>query len=286
MNCDFHTHTNFSACANKENSWESLLRMAENIGIDKLSITDHNTCLFHVINKFINTRKYFSGKIIAGMECDVAEDGYAFELLAYNFDVIKTFNWAYQIYGTLETRQSKMKDALVSLVKNIGLKIDENWPFNGKIDYAHKYIYENLSSFDENKSFFEKYKVNSQSDLYRLSTGDKDFPLFLDMNQFWPSVVDVVKAIHGAGGIVVLAHPYNYKGEIDANKLLKLAVSKKLDGIEIIHPSCNKEQSKYLLEFAKKHKMLVTGGSDYHGTGRHNTLGIDDLNKENYQFDI
>ena len=34
---DLHTHTNFSACANKENTWQKLLKKAESEKLDILS---------------------------------------------------------------------------------------------------------------------------------------------------------------------------------------------------------------------------------------------------------
>ena len=279
MNFDLHTHTNFSACANKENSWESLLTKAQEKGIELLSVTDHDTCLFHVINHFTNTKRFFQGKIIPGMECDVVEDGVTFELLAYNFDVMKVFNWAYKVYGTLEIRQTRIKDALVELVKQKSFAFDDKKPFNGKVDYAHKYVYEDMLTHTENNDFFDKYQIKTLSDFYRLSTTDKDFPLYMNMDQFWPSVDEVAKAIHEAGGIVVLAHPYNYKSNIDTNKLLQIVLEKDIDGVEVYHPSCDLEKINFLIKFAKKHNLIITGGSDYHGTEKHNTIGIDNCNK-------
>ena len=62
MRIDLHTHTNFSACADKINTWEALLRKAEIENIELLSITDHNTCVFHLLEKFVDTSQFFSGK--------------------------------------------------------------------------------------------------------------------------------------------------------------------------------------------------------------------------------
>ena len=104
MKNDLHVRTNFSASASREWNWERVLKKCQDEGIKRLSITDFDTCLFHVINKIFDTSSIFSGEIITGMECDVCEDGLTFELLAYNFEPIKTFNWSYKTYGTLETR--------------------------------------------------------------------------------------------------------------------------------------------------------------------------------------
>ena len=37
-------------------------------------------------------------------------------------------------------------------------------------------------------------------------------------------------------------------------------------GIECFHPSANAENTKVLIEYARKNKLYISGGSDYHGT--------------------
>ena len=273
MKIDLHTHTNFSACANKENGWFELLCKAEKEKINILSITDHNTCLFHLLEKFVNITN-FSGRIVPGIELDVVEDGVSFELLAYNFDVKKIFDWSFEKYGTIHTRQLKLKDKLVEAIKCNNLEIDEKNLIIGKTDYAHKSVYDNMIKFSKNCEVFEKYNIKNSSDFYRVSTENKGFPVYVDTKLIWPDVSTVVNAIHNANGVVVLAHPYNYKDSVNVENLLKIAVEKGLDGIEVFHPSCNNEQAKYLLDFANKNNLIVTGGSDYHGTEKHNVLGL------------
>lgn len=285
MKNDLHMHSNFSACANVNNTWENLLIKMQERGLERISITDHDTCIFHVISKFRDAKKFFKGEIIPGMECDVVEDGITFELLAYNFDVMKIFNWSYEVYGTLEIRQNKIKDKLLKLTKERGFLIDENMEFNGKVEYAHKYIFENLQKFCENDWLFKKYGIENLTDFYRLSTTTKDFPLYMDMLSIWPSVDEVVNAIHAAGGIVVLAHPFNYKN-IEASRLLKIIEGKKIDGIEVYHPSCTPENIEFLLDYAKKRKLVVTGGSDYHGTEHENSIGIANIDEAQCEISL
>ena len=286
MKNDLHMHTNFSACADKDNTWEKLLALMQDKGLERISITDHDTCIFHVINKFKDTSKIFKGEIIPGMECDVVEDGVTFELLAYNFDVMPIFNWAYNVYGTLEIRQTRIKNKLVQITKAKGFKLDESLAFNGKVDYAHKYVYENMQKFNENEWLFKQYNIQTLSDFYRLSTTTKDFPLYMNMNEFWPSVDVVANAIHNAGGIVVLAHPFNYKENVDVNKLLDIVLKKKIDGVEVYHPSCDEKKINFLLNFAKKNNLIITGGSDYHGTEKHKIIGIDNIDERQKEISL
>ena len=77
----------------------------------------------------------------------------------------------------------------------------------------------------------------------------------------YPDVREVLKAIHEAGGIAVLAHPYNYHNEA----LLEELIEQGLDGVEVWHPSHTAEQTEQLLSLTQQHGLLATGGSDFHG---------------------
>lgn len=71
----------------------------------------------------------------------------------------------------------------------------------------------------------------------------------------------VIDSIHEAGGIAVLAHPYRSGCEDSIDNIIKMGI----DGIEVNHPSANEEQQANLRKIASKSKLLVTGGSDFHG---------------------
>ena len=285
MKCDLHMHTNFSACANPNNDYKKLLSKCEENGIKLISITDHNAYLFHLINMYTDTTPYFSGKIITGMECDVNEGGIGFELLAYDFDPIKLMDWTYSTYGTLESRQTKLKDELLKLIKKHNFTYDKTIKFNPKKEYAHHYIYDALKCSKMNEQFFNKYNIYNVHDFYRHSTNNKDFPLYVHTGIFSPDIKTIIKNVHDANGIVVLAHPYNYKN-VDADTLLDLAIKNKVDGIEVYHPSADKEKQEYLLKIAKEHSFIVTGGSDYHGTTHRGEIGINNTNEKDIKINI
>ena len=280
MKNDLHVRTNFSASANREWNWEKVLKKCQDEGIERLSITDFDTCLFHVINKIFDTSSIFSGEIITGMECDVCEDGLTFELLAYNFEPIKTFNWSYETYGTLETRQTKIKDLLLDCAKKHGLKVDTSVPFNGKIDFGHKYIYENMIKYAENVDLFENFNINTMSDFYNISAKQKDFPLYVNLNQVFPTVKNVVEFIHSVGGFVVLAQPCRSKNKANLDFLLETAIKNGVDGIEVYHPSHSKDDIEFLLNFAKEHNKIVTGGSNFNGKPEYSNVGIINIDKD------
>ena len=77
----------------------------------------------------------------------------------------------------------------------------------------------------------------------------------------YENVKDVIDAVHTAGGIAILAHPYASNCVDDLADYIEYGI----DGIEVFHPSANEEQQAYLKKFASKNKLLATGGSDFHG---------------------
>ncbi|MEI7643265.1 MAG: PHP domain-containing protein [Chloroflexales bacterium] len=82
-----------------------------------------------------------------------------------------------------------------------------------------------------------------------------------------PGVDEVITVAHGMGALAVLAHPGRRKGiyavPADAGDIAAL-VAVGLDGVEVYYPSHSAETRGFLLEQARRHGLLVSGGSDSH----------------------
>ncbi|MCH4240100.1 MAG: PHP domain-containing protein [Oscillospiraceae bacterium] len=78
----------------------------------------------------------------------------------------------------------------------------------------------------------------------------------------YPETRDVIRQIHEAGGVAVLAHPAEYDSY---DILLELSASRVIDGIEISHPRTKPEDVKGFCALAKQYGLAMTGGSDFHG---------------------
>lgn len=86
----------------------------------------------------------------------------------------------------------------------------------------------------------------------------------------YPEVKDVIEEIHNAGGIAVLAHPTLYDNFDEIDKYIEMG----LDGIEIWTPYATDEQIEQLSAICKKNKILMTGGSDFHGIYGNKTVTL------------
>jgi hypothetical protein len=83
--------------------------------------------------------------------------------------------------------------------------------------------------------------------------------------------VDAVRVIRRAGGVPVLAHP----GLADRDELIPELVAAGLMGIEAYYAEHSAAQTLGYLELCRRHDLVATGGSDYHGpqSGRSNPPG-------------
>lgn len=90
-----------------------------------------------------------------------------------------------------------------------------------------------------------------------------------------PSTREVVRAVSEAGGVSIIAHA----GDASRNRRLlsdeRIAAlaDEGLAGLEVWHRGNAPEQRVRLLDLAQRFGLLVTGGSDWHGTGKPNKLG-------------
>jgi len=77
------------------------------------------------------------------------------------------------------------------------------------------------------------------------------------------SPYEVIGVIRRAGGAASLAHP----GPVKRDDLIGPLADAGLTALECFHSEHNEETTRRYLELAERHRLAVTGGSDYHGPG-------------------
>ncbi|WP_353987599.1 PHP domain-containing protein [Ruicaihuangia caeni] len=89
-----------------------------------------------------------------------------------------------------------------------------------------------------------------------------------------PSPEDGIRMIAEAGGVPVLAHPATHgrSGVLPEQELERL-IDAGLAGLEIGHRENTDAGKRRLRDYAAAYDLIVTGSSDYHGTGKPNRLG-------------
>ena len=88
-----------------------------------------------------------------------------------------------------------------------------------------------------------------------------------------PTPVDAIKMIRKAGGVAVIAHPFaSHRGQILQASDFQNLVEAGLNGIEVDHRDQNPDERAQLRAIARELDVVITGSSDYHGTGKLNAL--------------
>ena len=107
-----------------------------------------------------------------------------------------------------------------------------------------------------------------------ISSIDEAFDQFLGTDK--PAYVDkyrvkcskAIDAIRGAGGIPVLAHPglLEYESENQLDELIGQLKRMGIQGVEVYYSGHTADQTRLFSELAQRHDLLMTGGTDFHGS--------------------
>ena len=120
------------------------------------------------------------------------------------------------------------------------------------------------------QALVDAHYVDSLADAFRhyLARGA---PAYVERFRFSPP--QAIQMIRDAGGVPVLAHPSRVTEHIPSLVRMGLA------GLEAYYPSYPPAEQHFLAGLARKHHLIVTGGSDFHGPGitEADDLGIVDV---------
>ncbi len=89
-----------------------------------------------------------------------------------------------------------------------------------------------------------------------------------------PDTADAVRAVLAAGGVPVMAHPRaGTRGRLVDEDTIAALADAGLAGVEVDHRDHDEADRVRLRELATELGLLVTGSSDYHGSGKLNRIG-------------
>jgi predicted metal-dependent phosphoesterase TrpH len=98
-----------------------------------------------------------------------------------------------------------------------------------------------------------------------------------------PTPVEAIALIRRAGGVAVIAHPFaSHRGQILKPDDFADLVAAGLNGIEVDHRDQSPDEREMLRVIARELDLVVTGSSDYHGTGKMNSLAENHTSREQW----
>lgn len=266
---DLHCHSYFS---DGSLSPVDVINLAKDIGLNALSITDHDS-----VSAYESAIPYAKEKdleLIPGVEFSSELNGVSVHILGYAFrpehPAIQQFCQKHQ-----ERRRERNREILAKLAK-INIIITEE-----DIEEAYKTL-TNIIPYCVGRPHIAlalKYKnyVTDTQEAFRQYIGENK-PCFVKGSFF--SAQDTIDVIHKSGGLAIIAHPHLVAPVNIMNQLLGM----NFDGMECYYGRFTSDKHERWLKLAKKRNWLVTGGSDFHGALRPNIpLGCSWINEETFQ---
>ncbi|MSS64767.1 PHP domain-containing protein [Velocimicrobium porci] len=252
---DLHVHSTIS---DGTLTPTELVHLADKQGLASFALTDHDTIdgITEAKNEAQNLAKeHTSLEVISGVEISAGYKKRDIHLLGLlidenNTSLIHSLNLAKK---NREERNEKMAQSLAKTGMDISIEaILEDDP-EAVITRAH------FAKFMLKKGYVKSIKEAFTKYLSESS------PYYVPREYISPE--DAIALIKAAGGVPILAHPLLY--HLPEKELFSLIIRLKeagLMGLEAIY-SCNiNNEESYVRGLAHKYDLLISGGSDFHGS--------------------
>ena len=212
---DLHTHSYYSDGAL---SPRDIVSRAINAGCNYLSLTDHDSV--EGIEEAEKFAKNSEMNFIKGVEISAKYNSQSIHIVGLGIDSNEK-SLLEGLYKNNQVRINRAKKISDGLSK-VGIHFAyEKARMLSRTDYLTRTHFAQML-------IKEKVCHNISSVFKKYMTGKKPGSVRVE----WSSTIDVIKWIHQAGGIAVLAHPHRYK--MSLTKLRKLARDLKMEGLDAI----------------------------------------------------
>lgn len=254
MGFDMHVHTTAS---DGKLAPEEVVRLALDLGLEGLSITDHDTV--NAINPALQiiSQRRLRLELIPGIELNTEAGTNEVHILGYYLD----HNNRSLLLKLQELKRARDERAykIVARLEELGLPLD----LERVKEHARGEVVGRPHIAD---AMIEKGYVSSREEAFEKYL-DHGRPAYVSRYKFPPR--EAIELIKGCGGLAVLAHP----GLIDDPTLVAEVIAMGVDGLEVYYPQHSDVQTSYYLRLAEENGLLITGGSDFHGPNEGNKLG-------------
>ncbi|MGB9436942.1 MAG: PHP domain-containing protein [Desulfobacterales bacterium] len=255
VSIDLHIHTTAS---DGTFTPAQVVSHAHRLKLKAIAITDHDTVAGSkeaLLSGIPPSLEFLTGVEISATPPSFYPGSGSFHLLGYSIRLDDP-----QLNRTLEKLQQARKNrnpAIINRLNELGISItlDEVRREAGEGQLGRPHIAQLMvkkravASIDE---AFDRF----------LGTGK---PAYVDKQR-----VECFKAIEiilAAGGVPVLAHPglLDYKTDNQLDELIGELKKAGIQGVEVYYSGHTPDQTRRYAELAKRHDLLMTGGSDFHG---------------------
>jgi len=269
MLIDLHVHS--KSCSDGNLTVEELVKAAKIRNIGLMSITDHDS--IGCQEKAMALARKNEIRYVSGVELNVTFShpryyegkSISLDFLGYQFD-IKNKELKNKLQRIGEYREERaarildkinaefVKEGIERLTRNDLREIRDS--VDGVLGRPHIANYLVRKGIVRTKQeAFDKYLVKCDVPKY---------PLYVE---------EVSRLVRDAGGIIVLAHPNDPHGTSlvkltkslhEQTAIIEESILRYIDGVECWHSRNDALTTNHYIKFAKKHGLIMTGGSDCH----------------------
>jgi len=245
---DLHTHSN---CSDGLLSPAALVELAVSRGVRIMALTDHDST--EGLPEAIQAASHYPDfTLIPGVELSTDVPGSEVHVLGYFLDP-KDGHLQEELAHLRSLRRDRGRH-MVEKLRDLGLDI--SWERvraiadGGAVGRPHVA-----------QALLEKGYIGSTQEAFERYIG-RNGPAYVERTKMTPA--EAVAFLHHQRALPVLAHPREMENLED---LLPTLQEAGLAGMEIYYQDYDEASIERLLTIARRHGLLPTGGSDYHGLG-------------------
>jgi predicted metal-dependent phosphoesterase TrpH len=267
MKIDLHIHTKTGSDGNLP--VEEVFQEAKNRNIDLISITDHDS--IDCQERAIALARKHGMSYITGVELNVtfhypeSNKDVSLDFLGYEYNISNQ-----ELKSKLQLIKEYRKRRAHQILQNLNIEFDK--------EGIKRFTEADLRKIEDSVDgvFGRPHIANYLVEKGIVKDKQEAFDKYLvkcDVPKYPLSLAEASQLIRNAGGILVHAHPGDPHGTSlvsitrdleKQTKVIEKYMLQYIDGVECWHTEHDKKATAHYIEFARKHNMSMTGGSDCH----------------------
>jgi predicted metal-dependent phosphoesterase TrpH len=267
MKIDLHIHT--KTCSDGNLSIEEVFQEAKKRNIDLMSTTDHDSvdCQERAIA--------LAGKngisYITGVEINVTfhypegNKDVSLDFLGYGYDIGNQ-----ELKSKLQLLKEHREKRARQILENLNVEFDK--------EGIARFTREDIRKIEDSVDgvFGRPHIANYLIEKGIVKDKDEAFDKYLvkcDVPKYPLSLAEASQLVRNAEGVLIHAHPNDPHGTSlvsithdleEQTQVIEKYMLQYIDGVECWHSRHDEKTTAHYIEFARRHDMLMTGGSDCH----------------------
>jgi len=266
MKIDLHIHTKTGSDGNL--SVEEVFQEAHKRNIALMSITDHDSV--DVQERAIALAREYGIAYITGVELNVAfpypgGKSVSLDFLGYQYDIGNQ-----ELKDKLQLLKERREVRARQILEKLNAEFDK--------ENIERFTEEDIKKIQDSVEgvFGRPHIANYLIEKGIVGNKQEAFDKYLvkcDVPKYPLSLAEASRLIRNAGGILVHAHPSDPNGislatitrNLDEQtEIIEKYMLEYIDGVECWHSRHDAQTVAHYTDFARKHRLIVTGGSDCH----------------------